>query len=60
MENKEEVKTQMIPIVPALTMSGIINASISGIVSFIAVYFFTPIWGKITNWYNNKKQEDSK
>ena len=52
MENKEEVKTQMIPIVPALTFSGIINASISGIVSFIAVYFFTPVWNKITNYWN--------
>lgn len=60
MENKEETKTQMIPVVPALTMSGIINASISGIVSFIAVYFFTPVWKKITNWWNNKEKEDSK
>jgi hypothetical protein len=59
MENKDEVKTQMIPIVPALTVSGIINASVSGIVSFIAVYFFSPIWEKIINWWNNKK-EDSK
>lgn len=52
MENKEEVETQMIPIVPALTFSGIINASISGIVSFIAVYFFTPIWNKAINYWN--------
>jgi hypothetical protein len=55
MENKEEVETQMIPIVPALTISGIINASISGIVSFIAVYFFTPIWNKIANYWNNNE-----
>ena len=60
MENKEEVETQMIPVVPALTMSGIINASISGIVSFIAVYFFAPIWEKITNWWNKKRKEDLK
>ena len=55
MENKEEVETQMIPVVPALTMSGIINASISGIVSFIAVYFFTPVWNKIVNYWNNNE-----
>lgn len=55
MENKEEVKTQMIPIVPALTMSGIINASISGIVSFIAVYLFTPVWNKIVKYWNNNE-----
>ena len=52
MENKEEVKTQMIPIVPALTLGGIINASVSGIVSFIAVYFFAPLWNKITSYWN--------
>ena len=51
MENKEEAKTQMI-IVPALTLGGIINASVSGIVSFIAVYFFTPIWNKAINYWN--------
>jgi hypothetical protein len=55
MENKEEVKTQMIPVVPALTFSGIINASVSGIVSFIAVYFFTPVWNKIVNYWNNNE-----
>jgi hypothetical protein len=55
MENKDEVKTQMIPIVPALTLSGIINASVSGIISFIAVYFFTPVWNKITNYWNNNE-----
>jgi hypothetical protein len=55
MEDKEEVETQMIPIVPALTIGGIINASVSGIVSFIAVYFFTPVWKKITNYWNNNE-----
>jgi hypothetical protein len=58
MENKEEVETQMIPIVPALTFSGIINASVSGIVSFIAVYLFAPIWNKIISSWNNKRKED--
>jgi hypothetical protein len=55
MENKEEVETQMIPIVPALTLGGIINASVSGIVSFIAVYFFTPVWNKMINYWNNNE-----
>jgi len=58
MEDKEEIKAQMIPIVPALTFSGIINASVSGIVSFIAVYFFTPIWNNIISSWNNKRKED--
>jgi hypothetical protein len=55
MENKEEIETQMIPLVPALTFGGIINASVSGIVSFIAVYFFTPVWNKIVNYWNNNE-----
>jgi hypothetical protein len=55
MENKEEeAKGQMI-IVPALTFGGIINASVSGIVSFIAVYFFTPIWSKFVSWWNKNE-----
>jgi SET domain-containing protein len=54
-ENKEEAETQMIPIVPALTLGGIINASVSGIVSFIAVYFFAPIWNKIINYWKNNE-----
>jgi hypothetical protein len=58
MENKEEAETQMIPIVPALTLGGIINASVSGIVSFIAVYFFAPLWNKLIGSYNNKRKED--
>lgn len=56
-EDKEETKTQMMPIVPALTLGGIINASVSGIVSFIAVYFFTPVWNKITNSFNKKEDQ---
>jgi hypothetical protein len=55
MENEEEVETQMIPIVPALTLGGIINASVSGIVSFIAVYFFTPLWNKMISYWNNNE-----
>jgi hypothetical protein len=55
MENKEEIETQMIPVVPALTFGGIINASVSGIVSSIAVYFFTPVWNKIVNYWNNNE-----
>ena len=57
MESKEEAETQMIPVVPALTLGGIINASVSGIVSFIAVYFFTPIWNKIINSLNKKEDQ---
>ena len=55
MENKEEAETQMIPIVPALTLGGIINAAVSGIVSFIAVYFFTPLWNKMISYWNNNE-----
>jgi hypothetical protein len=55
MENKKEAEAQMIPIVPALTLGGIINASVSGIVSFIAVYFFTPLWNRIISYWNNNE-----
>jgi SET domain-containing protein len=47
MEDKEEVETQMIPIVSAITIGSIINASVSGIVSFIAVYFLPQFGQKL-------------
>jgi SET domain-containing protein len=54
MKNKE-AEIQMIPIVSALTLGGIINASVSGIISFLAVYFFTPIWSKFVTWWNKNE-----
>ena len=37
-----------------ITIGAIINAMVNGIVGYIAVYFFQPIWIKIVKWW---KQE---
>lgn len=54
-QDKEEFEKQMIPIVPALTFGGIINASVSGIVSYIAIYFFRPVWEKLVKLLRYQK-----
>lgn len=44
-----QVKSQTV-----VTAGTIITAAINGIVGYIAVYFFQPIWLKIMKWWNNK------
>jgi len=40
-------KIQTLPI----TIGSLIASAISGIVGYIAVYFFKPVWEKIVTWY---------
>lgn len=47
---KKPFKIQTIPI----TISSLIASAISGIVGYIAVYFFKPLWEKIVKWWNNE------
>ena len=42
-----KIKKQNIP----LTIGGLIASAISGIVGYIAVYFFKPVWEKIVRWW---------
>jgi len=50
MSNKgsNKIKIQMLPI----TIASLTVSAINGIVGFLAVYFFTPIWKKIVVWWN--------
>lgn len=47
---KKLFKIQTIP----LTLAGLIGSAINGIVAYIAVYFFKPLWEKTIHWWNNK------
>jgi hypothetical protein len=38
----------------SLTLASLIMAAIHGIVGYIAVYFFKPLWEKIVKLWNNK------
>jgi hypothetical protein len=53
MSDKEPNKTkiQMLPI----TIGSLTVSAINGIVGFLAVYFFAPIWVKIVAWWNKNE-----
>ena len=50
MTNKKlnKIKIQMLPI----TIGSLTVSAINGIVGFLAVYFFAPIWARIIAWWN--------
>lgn len=48
--DKEEIKQQSLTI----TVSSLLGAVINGVVGYIAVYFFKPVWEKIVRWWYNK------
>ena len=47
--------TQNQCVVPAVVATPIINGVIGGISSVITVYFFKPVWEKITKLWDNKQ-----
>lgn len=49
-EEQIEFKKQSV----SLTLGSILAAAINGVVGYIAVYFFKPLWEKIINWWNNE------
>ena len=53
-QNNEPVEKQCI-VVPIVVATPVINGILGGISSVITVYFFKPVWDKITLIWNNKK-----
>ena len=47
--NNNKHKIQTIPI----TLVSIIGSAVNGIVAYIAVYFFKPLWEKTIRWCKN-------
>lgn len=45
-DSNESTKVQSV----SITLCGLAASAINGIVAYIAVYFFKPLWGKIMNW----------
>lgn len=45
-------KIQMVPI----TIAGLIASALNGIIAYIAVYFFKPVWEKLIKWWNNEQR----
>lgn len=42
-------KIQTIPI----TIAGLIASAVNGIIAYIAVYFFKPLWEKLMKWWKH-------
>lgn len=49
-KNEKEVKSQSV----SITLTTIIGAAINGIVGYVAVYFFKPLWEKLIKWWKNE------
>ena len=47
-KESDKIKIQMLPI----TIASLTVSAINGIVGFLAVYFFAPIWARIIVWWN--------
>jgi hypothetical protein len=43
-------RIQMVPI----TLASLIGSAINGIIAYIAVYFFKPLWEKIVKLWNDR------
>lgn len=52
MNNDIDTKTQ-VESQTVVTAGTIITAAINGIVGYVAVYFFQPIWLKIVKWWDS-------
>lgn len=53
LDSSETVKTESV----SITFCGLMASAINGIVAYIAVYFFKPIWEKIIQILNWEKHE---
>jgi hypothetical protein len=43
----KRLKIQMVPI----TLASLIGSAINGIIAYIAVYFFKPLWDRLMKWW---------
>jgi hypothetical protein len=50
-DTEDEVKTQVIT---EITLGSILVSAINGIIGFIAVYFFKPVWEKLIKYWKDK------
>jgi hypothetical protein len=49
-QDKERLKIQTI----SITLGSILVSMINGIVGYIAVYFFKPVWEKLARWWHEQ------
>ena len=39
----------------SISVAGLIASALNGIIAYIAVYFFKPLWEKFINYWNKSK-----
>lgn len=52
--DSDKIKTQ------SITVNAIIGKIVEAIFTYIALYFFTPVWKKIMGWWKKDKKDESK
>lgn len=45
--NKSKIQTVTI------TVAGLISSALNGIIGYVAVYFFKPLWEKLIKWWKH-------
>lgn len=48
---KDTVKKQSV----SITLGSLLGAAFNGIIGYVAVYFFKPLWEKIVKWWSNER-----
>jgi uncharacterized membrane protein len=39
----------------SITIAGLIGSALNGIIAYVAVYFFKPLWEKMVKWWKNEQ-----
>lgn len=50
--DKKDIKKQSL----SVTVGSLVGAAINGIVGYVAVYFFKPLWEKLIKKFNDKNR----
>lgn len=50
-EHDRPIQTQSV----SITLTAILSSAMNGVVAYIAVYFFKPLWEKLMNHWNKPK-----
>jgi hypothetical protein len=58
MNNESDITEHGVKTQTVVTFGTIFSAAINGIVGYIAVYFFRPIWLKTVKWWESDKSQN--
>lgn len=50
LKDGKKFRIQMVPV----TLAGLITSAVNGIIAYVAVYFFKPLWEKLVRHFTKK------